>query len=237
MSTYNRPHQLNSTLGSIHTQAFKDFEVVVVDDGNDKDTAGVCGYYAQLFPLKYLRLNRAKYTGYNNPAYPNNVAIRQTSGELIVLQNAECRYANYSVLGQFVAATGPNDAIMGQVQVLENNGNATSWYSHALYNPRPFFFCGCMRREWFYKLRGFDEDYQHYGMEDVDFADRLVKAGVKFTYSDIPIEHQWHGESHNANDSNNLLPILMYERKKREMTAGVIGVERNLNKDWGYYHE
>lgn len=238
MTTYNRAPLLYKTLESIREQVFSDYEVIIVDDGNDRETSEMLGllcvsqhdWYKK---VTYIQLNRSKYAGYNNPAYPNNVGLRMATGDLIILQNAECRYVHEHVLDEFIAATGPSDAVMGCVQCLDAAGAPLAWYVHPAINPRPFFFCGALRREWFHKLRGFDEDYTYYGMEDVDFADRLVKAGVRFKYSDIPIQHQWHGESLNHSDPNNNIPILLYHQKVHDMAVGKIGIERNLNKEWG----
>jgi hypothetical protein len=57
MSTFNRAVPLKNTLESIASQSYKDFEVIVVDDGNDSETPELC---RQPWPflLKYFRLNR-----------------------------------------------------------------------------------------------------------------------------------------------------------------------------------
>lgn len=237
MTTHNRAELLDSTLQSIFKQAFNNYEVVIVDDGNDADTPVLCGNYIKNFgrPIQYFRLNRKKNAGYNNPAYPNNVGLRQAKGEYVILQNAECRHANNEIIARFVAETGPNEAVFGQVETLNEYGMGMSFYCHRALGqgPRPFFFCGCLRREWFNKLRGFDEDYTYYGYDDVDFADRLVKAGVTFKFTDIEIQHQWHPISYNGADPNNSVPMMTYARKTREMNADLIGVERNLDKEWG----
>lgn len=233
MTTYNRAPLLKNTLDRIYTQDFKDFELIIVDDGDDSDTpVMVEGWLGAVDNMRYIRLGRQKHPGYNNPAFPNNVALRHAQGDLVVLQNAECQYASEQVLSDFVSMTGANDAVMGRVEVLDVAGKPLCWYVHPAINPRPFFFCGCLRREWFNKLRGFDEDYTNYGMEDVDFADRLTKAGVRFVYSEIPIQHQWHGPSLVQGDPNNNIPIQTYHRKSREMAEGLIGIERNPN-GWG----
>jgi len=92
-------------------------------------------------------------------------------------------------------------------------------------NPRPYFFCGAIRREWIMKLRGFDEDYQGYGYEDDDMADRLRRSGVTFEFTDIEVEHQWHPPAGLQGDLSK--GEAMYAAKRQEP------VERNLGREWG----
>lgn len=232
MTTYNRAPLLRNTLESFRKQSFTDYEVVVVDDGNDEETPQLVAE-TWPFPVKYHRLNREKYKGYNNPARPNNVGIRMAEGDTIILQNAECMHSGNEVILKLAAACGDNDCVFAQVFAADQTGGGNMWYCHKTFSPRPFFFCGALRKAWFDKLRGFDEDYTYYGMDDVDFADRLDKSGVKFVFSDIDVTHQWHPYSYDAGDGHNNIPILLHAQKTRDMAAGIIGVERNLGRDWG----
>lgn len=45
LSTYNRAHTLKSTLDSILAQTYQDFELIVVDDGSEDDTARLLAAY------------------------------------------------------------------------------------------------------------------------------------------------------------------------------------------------
>lgn len=215
-------------------QEFKDYEVIVIDDGSDEATPKLCAE-PWPFSMTYHRMNRDRTLGYNNPARPNNVGVRMAKGDIIVLQNAEVRHSR-EVIQRLSEQCGTMNAVFAQVAVLDQYGQSNSenrWYCHRTFSPRPFFFCGALRREWFEKLRGFDEDYQYYGMDDVDFADRLAKCGVEFHFTNIEVEHQWHGCSFNSSDAKNNIPVMTYARKTQEMADGKIGVERNLGREWG----
>jgi len=54
--TYNRAHTLPEALDSIARQTFRDFEVVVIDDGSSDGTAELVDTYKKknLFPIKYF---------------------------------------------------------------------------------------------------------------------------------------------------------------------------------------
>jgi GT2 family glycosyltransferase len=232
ITTFNRAHLLRPTLESFVKQDFKDYEVIVIDDGTDEATPLLC---AEPWPLslKYYRMNRDRTLGYNNPARPNNVGVRMAKGDIIILQNAEVRHGAGEVILRLSEQCGTMNAVFAQVEVLNEYGIGKSFYCHRTFTPRPFFFCGALRREWFEKLRGFDEDYQYYGYDDVDFADRLAKCGVEFHYTTIEVQHQWHPTSYDHTDKNNAIPALTYARKSREMAEGKIGIERNLGREWG----
>lgn len=220
-----------NTFESFRTQSFEDFEVVVIDDGDDTETPLACAQ-DQGFKIQYHRMNRDRTQGYNNPCVPNNVGIRMAHADTIILQNAEVRHSG-EVIGPLAARCDDNAAVFTEVRVLDEHGGFLGWYCHKEFNPRPFFFCGALRKSWFEKLRGFDEDYVYYGCDDDDLADRLALAGVQFNFTDITTEHQWHPTSYDGNDANNQIPLNIYRRKTAQIAVGEIGIERNLGREWG----
>ena len=78
ISTYDRPEMLRRALKSVAAQTFKNFEVLVVDDGSD--TAGaVCEEFLDEFPL--TAMNLPKNTGYQS--VPKNMGIMYARGSYI----------------------------------------------------------------------------------------------------------------------------------------------------------
>lgn len=232
LNTYNRAPLLRNTLDSFVKQSFKDFEVVLVDDGTDAETPALA-VEPWPFPLRYHRMNREKKPGYGNPARPNNVGIRMAQADTIILQNAEVMHSGNEVIAKLMALSDDNAATFAQVQAANQMGGFALWYCHRTFSARPFFFCGALRKAWFEKLRGFDEDYEYYGFDDCDFADRLAKCGVRFDYTDVDVTHQFHGYSCDSSDPKNQIPVWLYKKKTEDMAAGLIGIERNLGREWG----
>jgi len=72
--TYNRPDTLKDTLESLFSQSYKDFEVIVVDDGSDIDITPITKGYA-------VRIIRQRHTGAN--AARNN-GFRHSKGEFLL---------------------------------------------------------------------------------------------------------------------------------------------------------
>ena len=47
--TYNRAHYLKDALDSIQRQSFKDYEVILVDDGSIDNSSSICDDYVARF--------------------------------------------------------------------------------------------------------------------------------------------------------------------------------------------
>ena len=90
--TYNRAHLICETIDSILAQTYKDYEIIVVDDGSTDNTQEVLKRYGD--KVRYF------YQQNQGQASAWNFAVRQSSGEYIALldsddlwlpQKLECR--------------------------------------------------------------------------------------------------------------------------------------------------
>lgn len=218
MTTFNRPALLRETLASIDVQDFQG-EIVVVDDGTDEETAGICGEYL----VSHVRLNRPQSENYRNQAYPLNVGIRAATGDIIIQQNAECKHIGSETISKLVSKVTDTNVVFARVQSLYPDGTGDIIYCGPE-NPRPYFFCGAIKKAWFEKLRGYDEDFTGYGYEDDDMADRLKRSGVTWEFTDVLVHHQWHPK---AGHQDMTQTAAMFEAKRNAP------IERNLNREWG----
>jgi glycosyltransferase involved in cell wall biosynthesis len=76
ISTYKRPDYLRETLRNVHQQTFKDFEVIVVDDGTPGDeNEKICSEYPDVIYKKIAN------TG--GPMVPRNTGLKIAKGEYI----------------------------------------------------------------------------------------------------------------------------------------------------------
>lgn len=74
--TYKRTDYLKLTLRSILNQTFKDFEIIVVDDGTPNDeNLFLCHTFEK---VKYIKIENS-----GGPAKPRNVGIREAKGKYI----------------------------------------------------------------------------------------------------------------------------------------------------------
>lgn len=230
MTTFNRPQQLRKTLESINAQEFRlsqIIEAIVVDDGTDNESQAIC----RDFGATYIKLDRPQSQAYRNPAFPNNVGIRAAKGGIVILQNAECCHVDPNTIEKLANAVTDKNVVFAKVIALNPDGSIQQPYcSKDL--PRPYFFCGAIRKSWLDKLRGFDEDYVNAGYDDDDMAARLRKEGLTFEFSDIEVHHQWHppaGTGHTDFGPS----LALYTQKCAAMEIGALGTARNIGRDWG----
>ena len=81
--SYNRAHTIKRPLDSLERQTFKDFEVLVVDDGSVDDTENVVKPYIDLLNLKYIKKeNGGKHTALNR-------GISEAKGELFIILDSD----------------------------------------------------------------------------------------------------------------------------------------------------
>ena len=85
--TFNRSRTLDRTLESVAAQTYRDFEVVIIDDGSEDDTRQLVQRWQKRadFPLRYYwQENQGKFAAHNN-------AIACASGYFFVLLDSDDR--------------------------------------------------------------------------------------------------------------------------------------------------
>lgn len=222
MTAYKRAWQLHNTLESIYSQSFKDFEVLVVEDGDDGGaTEAVCTKY----PVRYFQRKRRPGVLYSNPAVPVNIGIKRAEGEVTILQNAECAHTSQNMIEE-MSKCEYDQAIFASVLNFDKQGKPLSWYCHPIVRREPWFFCGAVHTSHLQFMRGVDEDFTGYGMDDVDLADRLKALNIRFTWrGDLHAMHQWHESYHGQIDYS--INKNIYDLKAKNFT-----VRRNPDT-WG----
>lgn len=221
ITTFNRPELLRPTLESFRRQKFTDYEVIVVDDGTDDQTKGICNE----FGVTYIKLRTT--ADYRCPSYPNNVGVQYASGDIVILQNAECKHVDPNTIEKLANSVKANNAVFARVIGLRADGTE-EWVMCGTESQRPFFFCGAIKKSWFTRLHGMDEDYPTGGYDDNDFADRLRKEGVQFVFSNTIVHHLYHPRPTISVEA----ALACYNMKTAAMAAGTLGTVRNLN-GWG----
>lgn len=229
ITAFNRNPQLAQTLSSIRAQKF-DGEIIVVDDGDGAHGYPSAALLCSQFGARHIPCRRPASAAFRNPSYPNNVGIRAATGGIVILQNAECKHVDPTTIEKLTALVAPTNAVFARVLSLQQDGTPGLLYCGEE-NPRPYFFCGAIRREWLVNLRGFDEDFTGAGFDDDDLADRLGASGVEFVFSNILVHHQWHPPAGSYDD----VPAMraLYQEKTAAMLRGELGLVRNLGREWG----
>src|SRR5208282_2446977 len=137
MTTFNRPFLLRETLASINRQGIRNLEVIVVDDGNDNKTQEIC----KQFNATYIKVNRPKPATYCNPARPINIGIKHAKGNVILLQNAECKHIDPQTITKLARTVSDTNVVFARVTGILPDGRPECLYC-GKERPRPYFFCG-----------------------------------------------------------------------------------------------
>ena len=86
--TYNREKFLPYALGSVKNQTYKDWELIIVDDGSTDNTEKVCKEFAKTIdqPVKYI------YQENQGVAGARNTGLKHAQGEFIAFLDSDDRW-------------------------------------------------------------------------------------------------------------------------------------------------
>jgi GT2 family glycosyltransferase len=218
---HNRKDLFINTLESLRKSEIKDYEVIAVDDTSSPEhrLEDLIENYTE---LKVIRIEKEE-KWWVNPCINFNIGFKQVSGDIIIIQNPECKH-NGDVLkksseikeGQyfsFACYSIDKETTYSQKEFKILNKSASrdgelSWYNHSLYRPKAYHFCSVITKKDLEILGGFDERYAHgIAYDDDEFLYRVVKSGLQVSIIDYPfVVHQWHQSINYSHlDANNLI--------------------------------
>lgn len=163
----NRLHHLEQTLltNILDNEDYPDVEFVLLDyNSSDQLENFVRTSLQQYIDNGTLIYYRTSGPLYFNRSHSRNLAFKLASGDLICNIDADNytgkHFASY-LNDEFNKEDGMFLTVIGQLFKKDVLGRI------------------CVRREDFYKIRGYDEKMSNYGFEDYDFVNRLEMAGLK----------------------------------------------------------
>jgi glycosyltransferase involved in cell wall biosynthesis len=182
---YNRPQEVDELLQSLTSQSFKDFEVIIVEDGSSQRCESVVDKYSGSLSIQYL------FKPNSGPGPSRNFGYKMAKGEYMVVFDSDCiippeyfdavedelRKNNIDAWG------GPDRAhenftllqrAMGytMASVLTTGGIRGGKKSVGWFQPRSFNMG--ISRNVFKKTGGFHFDRY---AEDIEFSIRMKNAG------------------------------------------------------------
>jgi glycosyltransferase involved in cell wall biosynthesis len=206
MTYWNRKQQLTNTLKSIRSYEH-DVEIIIIDD------ASTDGEDITNLADKNTRIIRLENKTWVNPCIAFNHGFKEATGDVIIIQNAECLhngdiianvkeyakknvYLNYSALNIDCKLTNRitngediNSVISPYIKNSANDYgcNMNGWYNHPEYRPVGYHFCSAILRSDLYDIGGFDERYvDGSGFDDDEFLCRIKKKGMVIKTVEYP---------------------------------------------------
>lgn len=175
---YNGQSTIGQCLERLFDSTFRDFEVIVVNDGSTDDTAAIVGRFACRF------IASAKNSG---QAAARNLGAAQSSGRILFFLDADIliRPDTLSEIVDAMANRPEISALSGsfaKTTVQDNFAsvykNLRHHYTHQTSNEEATTFCGgfgAIRREAFFAVGGFNPNQRF--VEDIELGYRLHHSG------------------------------------------------------------
>ena len=194
---FNGGKHLSRCIDALLAQTCRRFEAVIVDN------ASTDGSLDTLRSDPRLRIKRlANNVGF---ATANNIAASGAVGPFLAFLNPDAIPEPHWLDCLLAAATRNLDAhLFGSLQLKDDDPSCIdgagdvyffaglAWRNLTIGNTNPFSACAAaalIRREWFEKLCGFDEDYFCY-LEDIDLGFRLrLMGGEVLQVNDAVVRH------------------------------------------------
>lgn len=182
---YNRPDEVDELLQSLTDQHFKDFEVIIVEDGSSVPCKEVADKYSSPLDIHYYAKPNS------GPGQTRNYGAERSQGEYLIILDSDCILPpGYFDAVEKELQTSPADAFGGPDRAHDSftdiqkaiNYSMTSFFTTGgirggkkkmdKFYPRSFNMG--VRREVYQALGGFSK--MRFG-EDIDFSIRIFKSG------------------------------------------------------------
>lgn len=191
---YNSKDDLQHCLAALADSEFRDFQVLVVDDGSTE----VIKPLVDERGFGYVRID-----GPSGPARARNYGASHVTGRYLLFIDADV-CVHRDTLGRIVATFRSDsaiDAIIGSYDEAPARPNFLSQYKNLFHHyvhqqsdgPINTFWtgCGAIKRDLFLSFGGFDEQrYRRPAIEDIEFGTWLSSAGHRIVLDrQIKVKH------------------------------------------------
>lgn len=241
MPCYRRTALLAHTLASIKEQIglfnletrSVDLQIIVVEDRPvDSSVERLCAAYG----VEYYA--RMRGLGYNNVGPIYNCGIKRATGDILIMQSAECMYETPYAIRDLVAAI-ENDEQLSAVPLVKSLGpfgQLIEWYAHPTLSLRPGWpgmFVHAVHRSQIMKIQGYDEIFEGYGHDDDLLLWRMAYNGIRTVFVGSAVAaHQWHPR-HVPKRGENECNEALRRAKQAEVVSGIMPNVANNGREWG----
>jgi hypothetical protein len=184
-------------LASLAHQSYQDFEVILLDYGSEPELAARVRRAVEAHEFARYIYNETRGMPWNR-AHALNSAARQSRGAYLLCTDIDLIYSQ-DALRELMVVAAPEKAVYGRFYMLPEGFSQWERLAAGTLRDLPQSHgntIGAVQlvpRDFFFRLRGLDEFFRIWGVEDYDFQKRLERAGcASLRPSPPPIYHQWH---------------------------------------------
>ena len=182
---YNAESTIGECLKALEKQSFKDFEVIVIDDGSKDKTSEVAKGF------KGVKVFSQKNAG---PAKARNLGAKNAKGEIIIFTDSDCVPEKKWLEETLKPMKDPKIAgVQGtyktsQKEIVARLIQLEIEQRHEKMAKKKYIdfmgtYSAAYRRKVFLELGGFDESFPKASGEDAEFSFRVNEAGYKMIFN------------------------------------------------------
>ena len=249
ITTFKRANLLYWGLQSISKQQSKhDIEVIVLNDGVEDETEGVCKLFKKSLNIKYIfsAANKNPSDLWRVPGFALNIGAKKAEGEYLFISCAEMFHVDDCIGGMtdymvdhpdmkmMMVTNGRDDLnqnFLNRVRQTDGNPSMADYNKCGELNIRIPFLMG-MRKKDYFEIGGYDEEFVGVGFEDNNFVERMSANGCKYVNSNCHVVHLYHPRIH-GNDNNEI-------RQRMAINKSLLMSKRgqnkaNIDREWGIF--
>lgn len=202
---YNRGWEFKRALDSLVSQSDKDFEVIVCDDGSQEDIKKIINPYLKQLRLSYIRIDNS-----GGPAHPRNVAATYARGKWLSFLDSDDWWDQTRIKEVKSLLSEDIDLLYHSLRVISLEKSKLSCikknkvgvkikgdalkYMLLYGNPIPCS-AAIIRKSFFLRIDGFDENKKLVSVEDFDLWLRLAEARGKIKFLKKTLGSYWVGNN------------------------------------------
>lgn len=191
------PARIRRSLDSLARQSFSDFRVVFVDYGSDAATAVSIRSLVEGYEFCDYLYSDTRGLPWNR-ARALNTGARRAESEFVMTTDIDILFPP-DFLATVIEEVSPAKVLYCYHHFLPKDFSDWDRFAGMQSSLRPagktaLGPCQVVATAVYHRLRGFDEYYRYWGIEDRDFHHRLTKAGLREVWVNdrTAIYHQWH---------------------------------------------
>jgi len=221
-------------LDSLIRQSCQDFELLFVDYGSRPELSAAARALVERAPFgRYLASQTRGHAWSRSQAL--NIGGRRARGELLATTDVDMIF-DPGVVEALLHHANDDRVVYGRVHFLPRGfrdwGRVSDQVGKVpVSGPTGLGGLCCLPTARFREIRGFDEHYRYWGIEDRDLNLRLRRLGMKEVWMEgAPIFHQWHPRQDEK--TSGFLPLGVWGRNELHYLRHQSQVARNT-EDWG----